>query len=233
MIADWINSTFHSFDYAILEFCHWLAETAGGFFGPVMNFLTVTADNGYALFALAVLLLLFPKTRKTGICVAIAVIVGIIFTNLTIKNIVARPRPYASDVEAFKEWWTYAGAHLESKFSFPSGHTTAAASAMAALCLCLFKKHKWIIAPTALYALVIGFSRNYFIVHYPSDVLAGIIVGVISALIALFITALGWKFLNKRSHIRLFNFFLNFDVRRIFKRNKTDSENENADDAQV
>ena len=162
MIANWINEAFFGFDYAILQFCHNLAESAGGILGPIMELLAFIGDNGYFSFALALILLLFPKTRKCGVCMILAVGVGALFTNVAIKNIVARPRPYASGVEAFNEWWQFAGAHIESEFSFPSGHTTAAVAPMLAICLCFFKKHKWIVAPTAFYAVLMGFSQRDF-----------------------------------------------------------------------
>ena len=108
--------------------------------------------------------------------------------SFVIKNIVARPRPYASDVAAFKEWWTYAGAHLESEFSFPSGHTTAAMASMTALCLAAPKKvGKWIVAPSILYVILMGAARNYLVVHYPTDVIGGAIAGIIYALIGLLV----------------------------------------------
>ena len=135
MIADWINTTFASFDYALLEFFHTLAVSASFILNPLMEFLSIIGDNGYFGFAIAIALMLFPKTRKCGAAVFLSILVGAVFTNLAIKNIVARPRPYASDVAAFKEWWTYVGAHLESEFSFPSGHTTAAMASMTALCI--------------------------------------------------------------------------------------------------
>ena len=148
MIADWINSTFAGFDYAILEFFHSLAENASFILNPIMEFMSIIGDNGYFGFAIAIILMLFPKTRKCGACVFCAIAIGALFTNIAIKNIVARPRPYASDIAAFKEWWTYAGAHLESEFSFPSGHTTAAMASMTALCIAASKKaRKWLIFP--------------------------------------------------------------------------------------
>ena len=223
MIANWINEAFFGFDYAILQFCHTLAEAADGIFGPIMEFLAFIGDNGYFSFALAFILLLFPKTRKCGVCMILAVGVGALFTNVAIKNIVARPRPYASGVEAFNEWWQFAGAHLESEFSFPSGHTTAAVAPMLAICLCFFKKHKWIIAPSAFYAILMGFSRNYLVVHYPSDVLAAFIVGSVAAVIAFFLTKLIWSAMQKHSDNKLSRIVLSSDIRSLFKKKKTES----------
>lgn len=221
MIADWINSTFAGFDYAILEFFHVLAENASFIFNPIMEFMSIIGDNGYFGFAIAIALMLFPKTRKWGLGVFLSILVGAVFTNLAIKNIVARPRPYASDVAAFKEWWTYAGAHLESEFSFPSGHTTAAMASMTALCLAAPKKvGKWIVAPSILYVILMGAARNYLVVHYPTDVIAAFVVGGIAAIVAVLLAKLIWKLLESHTNVKLFAFALEFDIRRLFTKKK-------------
>ena len=221
MIADWINTTFASFDYALLEFFHTLAVSASFILNPLMEFLSIIGDNGYFGFVIAIALMLFPKTRKWGLGVFLSILVGAVFTNLAIKNIVARPRPYASDVAAFKEWWTYAGAHLESEFSFPSGHTTAAMASMTALCLAAPKKvGKWIVAPSILYVILMGAARNYLVVHYPTDVIAAFVVGGIAAIVAVLLAKLIWKLLESRASVKLFAFALEFDIRRLFTKKK-------------
>lgn len=223
MIADWINTTFASFDYYILSFFHGLAESAGAILTPIAEIFAVIGDNGYFSFLLALILLCFKKTRKCGVCIIFAVGFGALFTNIAIKNIVARPRPYASEVAAFGEWWSYVGAHLESEFSFPSGHTTAAMASMTALCIASGKPRKWLIAPAALYVILMGASRNYLMVHYPTDVIAALMVGALAAIIACLVINALWKLIEKHSDKRLFDFALNFDVRNIFKRNKKEN----------
>lgn len=227
MIATWINTTFAGFDYAILEFFHSLAVSASFILNPIMEFMSIIGDNGYFGFAIALALMLFPKTRKCGVCVFLAIAVGALFTNIAIKNIVARPRPYASDVAAFKEWWEYAGAHLESEFSFPSGHTTAAMASMSALCLASGKARKWLIAPSILYVLLMGAARNYLVVHYPTDVIAAFIVGGAAAVVSFFLTRLIWKFIEKHSNKSLFSFALSFDIRSPFKKKNASAAQEN------
>lgn len=227
MIADWINSTFAGFDYAVLEFFHLLAENAGFILNPIMEFMSIIGDNGYFGFALALALMLFPKTRKCGLSVFFAIAMGALLTNMAIKNIVARPRPYASDVAAFKEWWTYAGAHIESEFSFPSGHTTAAMASMTALCIASGKARKWLIAPSIAFVLLMGAARNYLVVHYPTDVIAAFIVGGIAAVAAFFLICLIWKLIEKYSDKALFSFALNFDVRSLFKKKNAEKTQEN------
>ena len=110
MIAEWINTTFAGFDFAILEFYHKLAESAASIMlTPLSEFLAIIGDGAIACFILAAVLLLFKKTRKAGICVLFSVAFGALITNVAVKNIVARPRPYASEVLQFVEWWEYIG----------------------------------------------------------------------------------------------------------------------------
>ena len=224
MIAEWLNSTFQAFDYSIFEFFHSLAVGAGGILTPIADFLAIIGDNGYVSFAIAFILMCFPKTRKCGVCVLLAVGFGALFTNVAIKNIVARPRPFTSDFGAIKEWWAYVGSHPESVNSFPSGHTTAAMAAMTALCLAIGKCRKWVIAPAALYAFLMGASRIYLVVHYPSDVIAGFIVGGIAAVLAFFSANLLWKFIEKHEENKFWSFVLNFDIRKLFKKKENSEE---------
>lgn len=217
-MADWLNTSFALFDYSILQFFSFLGEQAGAFLTPFAEFLAIIGDNGYFSFLIAFILMCFPKTRKCGICIILAIGFGALFTNIAIKNIVARPRPYASEVEAFAQWWQAVGAPMESEFSFPSGHTTAAMATMTALCLAIGKQRKWLIAPAVIYVLLMGASRNYLMVHYPTDVIAGIVVGGIGAILALLTANALWKLLEKHRSNRLFAFALDFDLRSLFKK---------------
>lgn len=139
-----------------------------------MAFITSLGNAGIIWIVLAVVLLILPKTRKTGIIVAAALLMDLILCNLILKNLVARVRPY--DVNT-------AIAILIKKpldFSFPSGHTAASFAAMTALFLAKMKK-AWIAA--LVLAVLIAFSRLYFYVHYPTDVLGGAVVGILSGII--------------------------------------------------
>lgn len=139
-----------------------------------LAFITSLGNAGIIWIVLAVVLLILPKTRKAGIIVAAALLMDLILCNLILKNLVARVRPY--DVNT-------AIAILIKKpldFSFPSGHTAASFAAMTALFLAKMKK-AWIAA--LVLAVLIAFSRLYFYVHYPTDVLGGAIVGILSGII--------------------------------------------------
>ena len=78
--------------------------------------------------------------------------------------------------------------------------------------ICKSKKKYLCIIPIVL----IGMARNYLMVHYPSDVLAGIIVGLIAALIAYLITNLIYKLLEKYSDKPFCKFVLKFDLKKLF-----------------
>ena len=91
--------------------------------------------------------------------------------------VIARPRPYADESSIFYQLWLLVGQNVESDKSFPSGHTTAAFSTMTALFLMGNKKYSW---TAFIFAFLMGLARIYLVVHFPSDVLGGIIVGVIA-----------------------------------------------------
>lgn len=140
----------------------------------ILAFITSLGNAGIIWIVLAVVLLILPKTRKTGIIVAAALLMDLVLCNLILKNLVARVRPY--DVNT-------AIAILIKKpldFSFPSGHTAASFAAMTALFLAKMKK-AWIAA--LVLAVLIAFLRLYFYVHYPTDVLGGAVVGILSGII--------------------------------------------------
>lgn len=157
-----------------LRFLDFLQTLHTPLLDKILAFITSLGNAGIIWIVLAVVLLILPKTRKTGIIVAAALLMDLILCNLILKNLVARVRPY--DVNT-------AIAILIKKpldFSFPSGHTAASFAAMTALFLAKMKK-AWIAA--LVLAVLIAFSRLYFYVHYPTDVLGGAVVGILSGII--------------------------------------------------
>ncbi len=216
-IAQWLNTAFADFDFAILEFYHILATHLSPILTPVSEFFAVIGDGAMACFIIAAILLLFPKTRKAGICVMLSVGIGALITNVAVKNIVARPRPYVSDIAQFSKWWDFVGAHVESEFSFPSGHTTAAMAGVTGLCLGYDKNRKWwIFLASAVYVIVMGASRNYLMVHYPSDIIGGIIAGAIGGALAYLLIHFLYKGLEGNKDEKICAFILNADIRSIF-----------------
>jgi membrane-associated phospholipid phosphatase len=79
---------------------------------------------------------------------------------------------------------------LESEYSFPSGHTTSVAAAMWPVFLNCKKKVSWLVF---LFVIAIGATRNYIMVHFPSDILGGMIVGFCAGFVSYLIVNAIWK----------------------------------------
>lgn len=141
---------------------------------PVMKFLSRIADNGLIWIVIAVLLLIFSSTRKVGFTVGISLLSNLLVMNLILKNLVARVRPY----EAIEGLTRLVPA--ERSFSFPSGHAGHAFAAAVVLYCMLPKKYG---IPALVLAGLISISRMYVGVHYPTDVLAGAVIGTGIALL--------------------------------------------------
>ena len=111
-------------------------------------------------------------------CLGLAI--GAIFVNLFLKVAIARPRPYADINGFFYPLWVMMGQHMESDMSFPSGHTNAAFAAMVPLFILGNKKVSWL---ALVFGILMGISRIYLVVHFPTDVIGGLITGTIAGMI--------------------------------------------------
>ena len=139
-----------------------------------MSNITKLGNAGVIWILLTIVLLLVPKTRKSGLILAVALIVDLILCNGILKSLVARIRPF--DVNTAIQL-IVARPH---GYSFPSGHTAASFTAVMALYLAGEKK-LWKVS--LVLACLIAFSRLYLYVHYPTDVLGGIVIGAIAGYI--------------------------------------------------
>lgn len=140
-----------------------------------MTSITKLGDAGIVWIILTVILLLIPKTRKAGGYMVVALIADLIICNVIIKPIVARPRPYSVN-KTIK----LLVAPLKD-YSFPSGHTAASFASVSAL---YFAGRKRMEAGALVLSVLIAFSRLYLYVHYPTDVLGGLIIGLLCGWIA-------------------------------------------------
>ena len=203
--ALWLNSFFSGYDMAILSFAHRMAELAGSVLTPLNRIITLLGEKGILFFLLAVVLMLFPRYRRTGVCIFGAVCCGALITNIILKDQISRPRPFET-VDRLRQWWQFVGAPAEDGFSFPSGHVTAAAAGVTGLCL--MRGKRWFI-PGAIWVLLMMFSRNYLMAHYPSDVLFALLIGVFSGFVAALITQLIFRFLeNHAGEGKFYDFLL-------------------------
>lgn len=163
------------------------------FLDSVMPWITKFGDGGIFWIAVAVILLCIPKYRKTGLTIGAALLFGVIIGNGILKNVIARIRPY--DMEGAMFTSSQLLVKALSDYSFPSGHTLACCEAATVL---LFRKWQWGI-PAAVIAVLVMFSRLYLYVHYPSDVLAGAILGVLFGILAVKLVDWAAKKLEKRA----------------------------------
>ncbi len=214
MVA-FLNTAFYGLDKATFLFVNSLANVAGGFLTPLFKFITFFGDKGWFFIALGLILLLFLRHRKAGVCILIAIVLGGLFTNIILKNAVRRPRPYT--VEEFKILWQVVGASKESEFSFPSGHTTSAFACAMAYFLTKNKRYSWAMF---IFAFFVAFSRTYLLVHYTTDVIGGIISGSLAGVIAYFITNFIYKIIDNHSENKFCSFVNSFDIIDYFKKKK-------------
>ncbi|MFT3983087.1 MAG: phosphatase PAP2 family protein [Lachnospiraceae bacterium] len=138
-----------------------------------MPFITMLGNSGAIWIALSLCLLISKKHRKAGIALCCALILEVIVCNGILKPSFARIRPCSINTSV-KLLIT-----CPKDFSFPSGHTAASFTAVSALYFC--RQKLWL--PALLLASLISFSRLYLYVHYPSDIIAGTLLGVICGLI--------------------------------------------------
>ncbi|MBQ3090192.1 MAG: phosphatase PAP2 family protein [Oscillospiraceae bacterium] len=140
---------------------------------------THLADNGELWIAVCVLFLLFRKTRPAGIVGLLSLLTAHLVNTELLKNIIARPRPFTrlEELECLIK--------QPSSYSFPSGHSSASFAAAGAW-LQTLSGEKWM-APfkvlAVIMALLMAFSRLYVGVHYPTDVIAGSLMGFLASVV--------------------------------------------------
>ncbi|MBQ0084340.1 MAG: phosphatase PAP2 family protein [Clostridiales bacterium] len=164
----------NEFEIKILDF---IQQTAGckalDFIMPIVSLL---GDYGIVCIALSLLLIIIPKTRKMGIQSGLALFIGLIVCNIILKPLIFRTRPfYINDFNVLVE--------RLSDGSFPSGH---ALSVFETATVFMIRDKRFGI-PALVLAFLISFSRLYLYMHYPSDVIAGIIIGTLIGFLSVWI----------------------------------------------
>lgn len=202
--ASFLNSVFAGFDRLFLSFYHSICCSP---LTILLKIITFIGEKGLVFFMAALILMCFSRTRKTGVCLFGAVACGALITNIILKDLVARPRPFMFD--PYSDWYLAVGAPFEDDYSFPSGHVTAAAAGMMALRLRNGKK--WTV-PAIVWVVLMCVSRNYLMAHYPSDVLFAALIGAASAVIAYYITELIFRILYSNRRKPWADFMLNWSV---------------------
>ncbi|MDY3224991.1 MAG: phosphatase PAP2 family protein [Candidatus Faecousia sp.] len=162
-----------SFDLPILDWIQ--AHLQSPLMDRIMPIITLLGEGGIFWIAWAVILLLIPKTRKTGIAMIFALLMGLLVCNVTLKPLVQRIRPY--DLQEQLGVTIPLLIERQHDFSFPSGHTIASFEAA----VVLLKNSKKMGIPALIIAILVSFSRLYLYVHYPTDVLVSVILGTVFA----------------------------------------------------
>jgi len=160
-------------DIQILLFIqeHLRAAPLDGFF----KFITHFGDAGVFWVILAVALMIPRSTRKAGVVAFGSLFLGFLITNVTLKNLVDRIRPYEL-VDAIVPLGT-----IPHDSSFPSGHTCVSFASALIYVRMLPKKYG---VPFVVLAALVALSRLYLCVHFPTDVLGGFLVALISSTVA-------------------------------------------------
>ena len=180
-----------NFDLPILEWIQ--AHLQCGFLDFIMPIITLFGEGGIFWIAWAVVLLFIPKYRKVGWSMGVALILGVLVCNVTLKPLVHRPRPYDFQLAEFgKEIQLLISAQHD--FSFPSGHTIA--SFEASTVLLIHDKRMGI--PAVILAVLVTFSRLYLYVHYPTDVIFSMFAGILLGLLGCAIVSIVYHFLPQK-----------------------------------
>ena len=182
-----MDQLFYGFDTAVYTFIWQIQNAVTIGIADVCQ--RMGDSTAYIIYFAISLILCFPKkTRKYGVAMVVAFLVALLLVNVLIKPGVGRLRPYVTlkDTpfwETYQAHWANAGSHLEDDLSFPSGHTSLNFATFTALTAVLLKdKKKWAWA-LMIIPLIVGITRIIRCVHYPSDVLGGMIIGILAGVI--------------------------------------------------
>ena len=161
-------------EFAILDM---LQEMHHPVLTKIMAFVTMLGEAGWFWILLGVILLCTKRFRKCGVAVLLALVLDFLLANGILKPLVARPRPcWINDTVELL-------VRVPKDYSFPSGHTKASFAAAVAL---LLTEKKLGICSLVL-AFLMGISRLYFYVHFPTDVLAGMVLGLLCGFAGVFL----------------------------------------------
>ncbi len=163
-------------DLAILHALHDTFSTP--VLDAIMASVTTLGNLGFIWFVIALTTIAMKKHRIYGIAIVVAIVFAFVIGDLGLKHVFGRARPFVEDPSLATSLIA-----LPQSFSFPSGHTSSSFAAATVLCLTPFA-HRWIKPLAATGAIAIAFSRLYLCVHYPSDVCAGAVLGVVCGAVA-------------------------------------------------
>ncbi len=135
---------------------------------------------------------------RLGWTMGVALLIGLVICNFTLKPLIARVRPY--ELEVFKGVLPELRIiELQSEKSFPSGHSVAVFEMALVVSWYCKRMHRGVWGFVAYAAaILIAFSRIYVGVHYPSDVLGGFVIGTVCGILAILIVNAIYKKLESK-----------------------------------
>ena len=184
-----------------LNLLKWFYDIHNAALDVFMPLVTKLGDAGIFWIILTVVLLIIPKTRHIGLASFIALVLDIILCNGIIKPIFIRCRPgWLMFFEGGPDWIRNMEmlVSFPNDYSFPSGHTAASFASATAVLATLKGKYKWWGVGALCLATLIGISRLYVCVHWPTDVIAGLVVGVICGIVGWAIAKPLWKKIDEK-----------------------------------
>lgn len=180
-----------------IQILQWFHEVFHGqtWLNYVMKYLTYIGEFGAGAIICAVVLLIFKKTRWSGVAVAIALVLDVLIVNVILKLSVNRARPWQDYPDlGFQEFHNSISVREPTDSSFPSGHTASLFAA--AVALVMYYKVKGL--PALGVALLVAISRIYLCMHYPTDVIGGIAIGSACGVAGYFLMKLAKKFILQK-----------------------------------
>jgi undecaprenyl-diphosphatase len=173
-------------DKALLEF--FSVTLSNPIFDVLMPFITNLNNHGEIWAVISIIFILNKNSsiRRMGISILIGVAFAYLIGEAGLKNIFDRARPIGDEFN-----YNFLIPKPDS-YSFPSGHTASSFAAFGVVFLSKWKYKYWVL----VLAMLMAFSRLYLHVHYPSDVLGGIIIGLISSKVGVYLGNIFWKKIN-------------------------------------
>ena len=199
-------------DNLFMEFVHFLCVKGGFFFTPFFRIISLLGEKCWFFLLIAFLFCLRKKTRWIGITIIFSIFLGYVIGDICLKPLIMRLRPYTAN-NKFQTYWALAGSYPEIEYSMPSGHCIGVAAFF--ISFYITGKKSWrknIMRVGVISITLMILSRTYFMHHYLTDCLVGILIAFITSYIAKSISKLLYDLCKRYENIKIFNFVLNFDI---------------------
>lgn len=171
--GDYIVELIRNLDITVLEFIRMHMNTE--FLDNLMPYITALGNGGLIWIGIALAFLLSKQHRMDGLLIIFTLLICVLIGNVILKPFIGRIRPF--DINTAIELLI----PRPMDFSFPSGHTM---SSFAVATILFYVNHNMGVVAFVV-AFLIAFSRLYLYVHYPSDIIGGIVIGVLIAMLTI------------------------------------------------